>query len=70
MKDQKFNARQLTRTELAKIKGGIDCNTVYTQCAAKCGQFSSDYPRFATCVTGLTTMCSPLHGWYVDCPND
>ncbi|HVW96296.1 MAG TPA: hypothetical protein VHA56_10055 [Mucilaginibacter sp.] len=66
---ENFKGRLLTRTELSKVKGGIDCNVVYAQCDASCGHFSTDYPRFATCVTAQTMMCSPLHGWDVECPN-
>ncbi|HEY8930704.1 MAG TPA: hypothetical protein VIM55_15985 [Mucilaginibacter sp.] len=61
----------LSRTEMSKIKGGlVDCNTAYAQCNASCGHFSTDYPRFATCVASLTNnQCSPLHGWDIECPN-
>jgi len=71
MKNLKENNVPLTRAEMSKITGGlVDCNTAYAQCHASCGHFSTDYPRFATCVAGLTNnQCSPLHGWDVDCPN-
>jgi len=62
----------LSRAEMSKVKGGgVDCNTAYRQCHASCGHFTTDYSRFAGCVGGLTNnQCSPLYGWYVDCPND
>jgi len=62
----------LSRAEMSKVKGGgVDCTTAYQQCHASCGHFTTDYSRFASCVGGLTNnQCSPLYGWYVDCPND
>ena len=61
--------KALSRAELAKIKGGGDCNTIYAQCDALCGHFSTDYQTFESCVSASTTMCSPLAGWYIECPN-
>jgi hypothetical protein len=60
----------LNRKELSKIRGGVDCNAIYQQCNPMCGHFSTDYSRFAACVASHSTMCSPLYGWYVICPND
>jgi hypothetical protein len=60
----------LNRKELSKVKGGgVDCNAIYQQCSPMCGHFSTDYSRFAACITAHTTLCSPLYGWYLLCPN-
>ncbi|MDB5090539.1 MAG: hypothetical protein JWR09_4533 [Mucilaginibacter sp.] len=62
---EKTGLNSLTRTELKQVKGGgpVDCMAVYQSCASHCGS----YPAFAACVTGYTTMCSPLYGFGLIC---
>ncbi|SHM18995.1 hypothetical protein [Mucilaginibacter sp. OK098] len=62
---EKTGLNSLTRTELKQVKGGgpVNCTAVYQSCASHCGS----YPAFAACVTGYTTMCSPLYGFGLVC---
>jgi len=68
---EKFNPTPLSRSELAKIKGGATpaCEAAWAGCPANCSEgMEVGYPLFAQCVANTGVVpCSPLAGWDTLC---